>query len=69
MGATFLFQVDYLSGLGVIGVLKKKLKGGGTFRPPYLKCLKYFLIQSKKLRVNFLFQINWLSGLGVIGIY
>ena len=68
-GVTFLFEVNWLSGLGVIGILKF-LNGVGHFLPPFLKFLDKKKFQNKKLWwVTFLFKVHWLSGLGVIGIY
>ena len=65
MGVTFLFQVDWLSGLWVIGIYLS-FWSGGAFLTPLLKFWKPFWIQNKKLwGVTFLFEDDWLSGLGV----
>ena len=63
-----MFEVDWLSDLGVIGIILSFLRGG--LLTPLFEILKTFLIQSKKLwGVIFLFEVFWLSGLGVIGIF
>ena len=63
MGVTFLFEVDWLSDLGVIGIFL--VLRGGSFLPPFFEILKSFLIQNKNLWwVSFLFEVDWLRGLG-----
>ena len=58
MGVTFLFQVDWLSGLGVIGIFWV-FKGGEFFDPPFWNFQKKIYIQNKKLwGVTFFFEVN-----------
>ena len=47
-GITFLFEVDWLSGLGVIGI--------------FLSYKKIWNQNTKLWGVTFLFEVDWLSG-------